>query len=288
MRSNIAAGSVAAVRNLMRSPLPPSIKKHIFLAAFRQVLHRGLNVVGLDRVGNSIACNTSEFMQCHIALFGVWEPQITNYLLSKGQTDGIFVDVGANVGYYSLLASKLFKRVIAFEPAPGAHAALCENIKLNNISNVTPMKVAISKQREERPFYQLKGFGPGQGSLLLRERSIFDSVVQCAPISEFISAEEWADVRVIKIDVEGTEPDVVSAILDCRAHFRKPLDIIIENDVVGEKHAEMFDALLAAGFAAFDLHSAYRLDDFVRFVPAPATRIRELPAHTTDCLFCLA
>jgi FkbM family methyltransferase len=282
---NVAANSVAAVRYLMRSPLPPVLKKYIFQLAFRQILYRGLCVVGHDRVGNSIACDTSEFMQCHIAVFGVWEPQITHYLLSKERTQGIFIDVGANIGYYSLLASKIFNRVIAFEPAPRTFAALCNNIKLNKLNNVSSVKVALSKRREERPFYQLQGFSPGQGSLLLRERSTFDSVVQCAPINEFVTAEDWPNVRVIKIDVEGTEPDVVTTILECRRHFRKPLDIIIENDVIGDKHVEMFHSLLGAGFTAFDLHSAYRLDDFLSFIPARATPIFELPAHTTDCLF---
>lgn len=285
LRVNIAPKSLAAVRYLMRSPLPPVLKKQIFELAFRQILYRGLSVVGHDRVGNSIACDTSEFMQCHIAVFGIWEPQITHYLLSKECTQGIFIDVGANIGYYSLLASRIFNRVIAFEPAPKTFAALCDNVKLNKIDNISSLNVAVSKRREERPFYQLQGFSPGQGSLLLRKQSIFDSIVQCAPINEFVTAEDWANVRVIKIDVEGTEPDVVAAILDCRRYFRKPLDIIIENDVIGEKHVEMFRSLLEAGFIAFDLHSAYRLDDFLSFTPARATRTFELPTHTTDCLF---
>ncbi len=282
---NVGANSLAAVRYLMRSPLPPLLKRHVFQLAFRHLLYRGFSVVGHDRVGNSISCDTSEFMQCHIAVFGIWEPQITHYLLSKERTQGIFIDVGANIGYYSLLASKIFNRVIAFEPAPQTFAALCNNIKLNKLNNISSHNVAISKVREERPFYQLQGFSPGQGSLLLRERSVFDSIVKCSPINEFVTAEDWPNVRVIKIDVEGTEPDVVTSILECRHHFRPPLDIIIENDVIGDKHVEMFRSLLQAGFTAFDLHSAYRLDDFLRLTPARATQTFELPTHTTDCLF---
>lgn len=64
---------------------------------------------------------------------GTWEPKTTKYVeehLKAGQT---FLDVGANVGYYSILASSLGAKVIAFEPSENNRTLLEKNTKDCNI-----------------------------------------------------------------------------------------------------------------------------------------------------------
>jgi FkbM family methyltransferase len=80
-----------------------------------------------------------------LAVSGVWEPHVTaafRDLLSPGD---ICVDIGANAGYFTLLASKLVGpagHVYALEPAPSTYAMLCANLELNAVSNVTALPVA--------------------------------------------------------------------------------------------------------------------------------------------------
>ena len=60
--------------------------------------------------GAAIAGNTKDLIQRHIFYFGVWEPNLTGFLTTRLNRGDVFVDVGANIGYFSLLASRLVGR----------------------------------------------------------------------------------------------------------------------------------------------------------------------------------
>jgi FkbM family methyltransferase len=76
----------------------------------------------------------------------VWEPESTQVVkenLLEGET---FIDVGAHIGYYSMLASKIVGpkgRVIAFEPSPRNFSYLVANITLNRATNVIPLNLPL-------------------------------------------------------------------------------------------------------------------------------------------------
>ncbi len=80
-----------------------------------------------------------------LVLKGVFEPRETAKIHELMRRDCVFVDVGANIGYFSILAAKWIGpggSVIAFEPVDAIHRLLCKNISLNQIDNVTPLKLA--------------------------------------------------------------------------------------------------------------------------------------------------
>lgn len=104
-----------------------------------------------------------------------WESSITKFIkdnLKEGQT---FVDVGANIGYYSILASKLVGdkgRVFAFEPAPDCYQVLLKNIELNNCKNITPIRKASSSEAKQAKLFSYSGAGSTgeRGLLTVQER----------------------------------------------------------------------------------------------------------------------
>src|SRR5690242_8873726 len=79
---------------------------------------------------------------------GTWEwdkQRLVQKLLRSGDS---FFDVGANVGFYSLLASRLVGsagRVVAFEPLPRNVQALKEHLRINRVRNVTVWEAAVSE-----------------------------------------------------------------------------------------------------------------------------------------------
>ena len=86
----------------------------------------------------AIDCDTRDVIQRYLYVFGVWEPTITSLVRQHLQPGDVFVDVGANIGYYSLLAAQLVGptgKVISFEPSPTVRAQLEANIARNHLAD---------------------------------------------------------------------------------------------------------------------------------------------------------
>jgi FkbM family methyltransferase len=140
-----------------------------------------------------------------------WMP-IMPALLHAGST---FVDVGANIGYFSLVAAGLVGpsgRVIAVEPIPRTFQALTSNIALNAVSHIQAERVALGAANgtltlylpplERHQDYLISAL-PIQGG---------DAVPVSVPALTLDAAcEHWSvgAVDLMKIDVEGHEPDVI-------------------------------------------------------------------------------
>ena len=74
---------------------------------------------------------------------GIYEPRETEFVMQNANSDWTFLDLGAHVGYFTLLAAPLFKRVIAIEPHPKNYAALVKNTE--RFPNVTTINKAVWK-----------------------------------------------------------------------------------------------------------------------------------------------
>jgi len=140
-----------------------------------------------------------------------WEVESIAWLRDNLRAGDRFVDVGAWVGPYTLLASRLVDStgsVIAFEPDPIARAALEFNISANNAKNVTVVPEAIS---DHRMMLQLQPFVLGDSRTQVRDSDGANAAHQISAVS----LDEFCEQRslipsVIKIDVEGGETKVFS------------------------------------------------------------------------------
>src|SRR5215831_21394191 len=159
--------------------------------------------------GYKIKLDLADYIQRSIYL-GTFEPdesaQIKKYL-KPGMT---FVDVGANVGYYSLMAASLVGprgRVLAFEPSPYAFARLKETIERNKLSQVHAVQLGLGDiANEARLFLPLPGnhspsMVPNSG-----DRPI---TVGVRRLDDWLFEHEVDCVHLVKIDVEGFEPNVI-------------------------------------------------------------------------------
>src|SRR3990172_10888864 len=86
--------------------------------------------------------NLNEYTQCNYYFGNVNLPLLR--LISNGTTNESFLDIGANVGLYSLAASELFGKVIAFEPDPRSLSLLKKNITLSKALTVSIAPIALS------------------------------------------------------------------------------------------------------------------------------------------------
>jgi FkbM family methyltransferase len=135
-----------------------------------------------------------------------YEPVETALIKKVLKPGDVFVDIGANIGYYTLLAARLAGpggRVIAFEPDPCNFQLLGKNIRQNGYSNVVPLNLAVSDRSQNAQLFRSKT-NPG-------DHRIWDSGDrrESVPIRT-VSLDEYfkkLDKRVhfIKMDIQGAE-----------------------------------------------------------------------------------
>lgn len=150
---------------------------------------------------------------------GLYEPDLTALVLSRVRPDMSFVDVGANIGYYSLLSSRLVAptgHVYAFEPDPTAYQYLVRNLAKNACANVTPRELAVTEATGTARFTrnQLER-GYVNGSSAGSPSSIS---VGTTSLDAYFSEIHWPRVDIIKLDVEGGEH---SALLGMRQTIQR-------------------------------------------------------------------
>jgi FkbM family methyltransferase len=144
---------------------------------------------------------------------GQYEPTQTQWVKRHLRLGNVFADVGSNFGHYTTLARSLVGpggKVFAFDPSPVAFAALKEAIDRANLSNVTLVNAAVGKENGELTIYM-----PPAGANV-HSPSAFESHPNCSPISvPLIALDSYAPfldcptIDMVKIDVEGSEPDVL-------------------------------------------------------------------------------
>jgi FkbM family methyltransferase len=143
------------------------------------------------------------------------EQKILEVLISSLRGDDIVFDVGANVGLYSVMLAKAVGNrghVIAFEPENESYQHLLDNLKLNGITNVRAYRKALGERRCEAKLYRGE---ENADSSLVRPPTGSDSGHQMVEVvggDEFAEAEGLPLPRLIKIDVEGYEYNVIQGL----------------------------------------------------------------------------
>ena len=125
--------------------------------------------------------------------------------------NSVVVDVGANIGAFTIFAAQWAKKVFAFEPEADNFRLLCANIELNGFKNVTPKKIAIAKKKGQQDFYIAEKQHSGAHSFLLQR---YDRVlkVETLSIADLIKAESLTKIHFLKLDCEGAEIDIIEGL----------------------------------------------------------------------------
>jgi FkbM family methyltransferase len=190
----------------------------------------------------------------HIAKYGVYEPGLTQWISKHlaSSSRGIFVDVGANVGWHSLHAAlhDSVESVIAFEPDAFNAWLLDRNLTLNGIDKVIINNCAVGKECGVVRLNRYKSSNYGRHSVLT-DHGYGSRIVPITDLDAALRALGFSNCRIaiLKIDVEGYEPAVVSGAMQTLARTDV---VIIEHSPAlsqsgGLSAADMVDSLYAAG-----------------------------------------
>jgi FkbM family methyltransferase len=137
---------------------------------------------------------------------GKYEPYETELILRQTKKGDVVVDVGANIGYYTiLLADKVGKsgKVYAFEPDKISFEILVKNIKENKLKNVVVVNAAVGSKEGKLKLYKSKeNFGDHK----LYGKDKENETVKIIKLDDFLKNIK---INLIKIDTQGWEPEVI-------------------------------------------------------------------------------
>ncbi len=192
-----------------------------------------------------------------IFVTGRYEPNefsVLQKILRPGMT---FVDVGANIGLYTLFAANKVGatgKVVAFEPSSREYEMLEQNIAVNALYNVRAIKRAVSNRDGEVELLvaSLKNSGHntvgkfGYATALERTES-----VAAERLDEIIAREGYERVDVIKMDVEGAELAALQGAMNTLRRLHPALLVEISDRTLehqGASSREVLDLLASEGY----------------------------------------
>jgi FkbM family methyltransferase len=165
---------------------------------------------------------------------------------------GVFVDVGANFGYFSVVAARRAPegRVLAVEADPTFARRLAEHAKRNNVANIEVFEVACWDEDCILDLFVAGTANPGKNSLSSTNAFSSERVrVSARPLDSILEEADVERVDLIKVDVEGAEARVLMGMERTIDRFRPQVIVEAEDSLLAR-----FDATLADIHMFFDRH----------------------------------
>jgi len=158
-------------------------------------------------LGFEMLLTPDQYIDRFIYYWGLWEPDETQFISSILRSGDRFIDIGANAGYFTLLAARIVGargRVEAFEPVPPTVQRLRHNVARNGFRNVQIHECATSRE-EGSVFIHQHGIGEvsGQNSMRVGTERSGGWEVSTRRIDHVIS--NTPPIRLMKMDIEGAE-----------------------------------------------------------------------------------
>jgi FkbM family methyltransferase len=213
----------------------------------------------------------------HVAR-GDYEPYYRRLLLDELDEQTLFVDAGAHVGMYTLLAAPRVRTVVALEPDPYNVVALRRNVERARLENVRIVEKAVADRTGRAGFRSFHG--TVSGSLVPRESGPYRAIeTELTTVDEELGADAVGRV-VVKLDVEGAEPLALSGIRETLARADAFVAFVEVNPQAlvagGSSPADLVRRAIDAGLeCAFVDERAQALE--------PVTAPRELPKGNLRC-----
>jgi FkbM family methyltransferase len=152
-------------------------------------------------------------------LLGTWQPSVQAalaILIGEGET---FYDVGANVGFFSVIGARLAGpagKVVCFEPVPDNFQQIRHNAILNGFTNIEVVETALGSVDAELPFWT--SAEPTWGKLAhtatVPDKLSGEIKVAVRRLDGIVADTDLRSPQLIKIDVEGAEVEVLAGALE--------------------------------------------------------------------------
>jgi FkbM family methyltransferase len=290
-RPRLATTLLRLPRALPSGPRSSLYRSFSWQLAKRVRLETTVSVAG----GSMMEVSTADQVGRVLAISGVWEPNATAVFRSLLRPGDVCLDIGAHIGYFTLLASRLVGpggHVYAFEPSPATYEALLANLRRNDAANVTAFPFAAG----DAPGQALLHEGPGTNT---GRSTLRDTQPNAAPFTtpgvtvdvrtpvSCVPEDDLRRIRVVKIDVEGYEVEVLSGLVPI-FELGEPLAVLVEFNPLWSAHERAVEDVTGLcrehGFALQRVSAGYSLETLFPARVAAPVPIDAVPPHECDLL----
>jgi len=199
-----------------------------------------------------------------------WEPYISEVIRRKLKIGDVFVDVGANIGVFTLLAAKIVGetgKVMAFEPIPRLVEQIGRSARLNQFSNIKVIQKAVgASPANMRLASSSHNIG---GSTLVEENNAeeFHNVSVSALDSELANQPK---IDLIKIDVEGFEYEVLLGAKEVMSKHQPKIILEFSPSLYSKQRnqtsSSILSLLISSGYQCVDIQTKQIADDISDFL----------------------
>ena len=235
----------------------------------RAVTKKGNLYLANTYYGANFSCDIFDAIQRRIFYFGIWEPiisRVTQELLQEGD---VYIDIGANIGYDSLLAAKCVGesgKIVAIEASPKIYAMLDSNINQNGIRNVRYVNLAVSDARGTLTLYSGDDTNIGAATTVSSRGMKEECKVIALPLDEILLTDELSRAKLLKIDIEGAEVPVLNNIMDNIFKYSQDFSIIVEASLQEDQAGwtRVISRFQEVGFNAYEIDNEYDISSYLR------------------------
>ena len=242
--------------------------------------------------GFRYADNTGDLLGLFIYLFGIWEPNLSTFLQRRLAPGDTFIDVGANNGWFTAMGAHLVGptgKVVGIEASPTIARRLQANLDRNSFENT---RVLVAAAMAGPGLVDIvPGPDENTGSTHVSTSHSPAAVqVRGDALPVLLTDDEITTARVVKIDVEGAEFDVVAGLAHCIDRFPETCEFVIEVGPQRAESSEDVDRLIttfeSAGFRPYALPNFYDVRSYMLEPVATALeKVSTRPKHQIDIVF---
>lgn len=210
---------------------------------------------------------------------GCWEPCLSAFVASRIRPGDGFIDIGANLGWYSTLASQLVGptgTVVAIEPAA---EQLRHNLELNGCGNVRIAEAAVTATPTQVTLYIPDRGNVGATTTLRPGHHAAEFTANGLPLRDLVRHNEIERAKIVKIDVEGAEGVVLAGLLPLVPQLRPDCEILVEISPqwlqkIGLTADDVLNPFRDSGFHPYRVENSYMPQDYPAMLRTPARPTR--------------
>jgi FkbM family methyltransferase len=205
--------------------------------------------------GAILRLDLSESIQ-RTMFMGLYEPEQTAWFKECLHEGDVVIDVGASFGYYTTLSSKLVGdagQVFAFEPSPLASGIIENAIKESSMKNTVLTKAAVGGRAGTVSLYLPSTSELHSPSILASDNTFTPVQIPVIALDEFEPLRKFSRIKLVKMDVEGYEPNVLDG-MQSLIRERRVENIICEFNSGwlrrnnSTTHEQLFNRFLSYGY----------------------------------------